>query len=99
MQVLDDELHLLFDCPCYSIIIGQHLSLLGQNYQQWEVGRFTSSILLHIAFICAFKIVLLMSHSWLHIPEWMLLNETNLQCDVPSVLDVMHMECRELHSC
>jgi hypothetical protein len=79
---------------------GQHLSLLGPNYQQWEVGRFTSSISLDIAFItCAFKLVLMINHSWLCIPDGTLFNETKLQCDLPSVVDVMHVKCRELHNC
>ena len=40
MQAVEDEQHFLFDCPFYSIIRGQHFSLLGPNYQQRVIRLF-----------------------------------------------------------
>ncbi len=40
MQAVEDEQHFLFDCPFYSIIRGQHFSLVGPNYQQRDIRLF-----------------------------------------------------------
>ena len=40
MQAVEDEQHFLFDCPFYSIFRGQHFSLFGPNYQQWDLRLF-----------------------------------------------------------
>ena len=40
MQAVEDEQHFLFDCPFYSIIRGQHFSVLGPNYQQRDLRHF-----------------------------------------------------------
>ncbi len=40
MQAIEDEQHFLFDCPCYSIIRGQHFLLFGPNYQQQDIRLF-----------------------------------------------------------
>jgi len=77
MQAVEDEQHFLFDCPVYSIIRGQHFSLFGPNYQ---LGSFssripTSLVLLHTTYTCAFKPGCLMSHNWLHTPDYKVLNE------------------------
>ena len=45
MQAIEDEQHLLFDCPFYSIIRGQLLSLFGPNYQQRDIGLLFEQIL------------------------------------------------------
>ncbi len=65
---------ILFDCPFYSIIRGQHFSLFGPNYQQRTLGSFsnttpTSLVLLHTTYTCAFKLGCLLSHNWLHTPD------------------------------
>ena len=40
MQAVEDEQHVLFDCPFYSIIRGQQFSLFGPNYQQRDLRVF-----------------------------------------------------------
>ncbi len=73
MQALEDEQHLLFDCPFYSIIRGQHFSLFGPDYQQRDIRLFyeqnSHQVLLHTTYTYAFKPGCLMSHYWLHTPD------------------------------
>jgi len=77
MQAVEDEQHFVFDCPFYSIIRVNTFRCLAQTTNNGTLGSFlnrtpTTLVLLHTTYTCAFKPGCLMSHHWLHTPDYKL---------------------------
>ncbi len=73
MQGLEDEQQFLFDSPFYSIIRSQRFSLFGPNYQRdirlfFEQDSHQLGFVAHHIHLCLPGC--LMSHNWLHTPDY-----------------------------